>query len=105
MSRDNSVLAINANGVVDGADYTAWRDKSPGTGFLANDATPGTITNDDYDVWKANFGDALNFGAAASSAVPEPQSAVLLLLAGAVAAVSRRFRYRSGGSRLVSNSR
>ena len=44
----------NADGVVDAADYTVWHDKSPGTGFLANDATPGTITNDDYDVWKAN---------------------------------------------------
>lgn len=84
----------NANGKVDAADYAVWRDKSPGTGFLANDTTPGTINDADYDVWKANFGDALNFGAAAVSAVPEPQSVTLLLLAFSVVA-PRRFRSTS----------
>ncbi len=80
----------NANGIVDAADYTLWRD---GLGT--------TYTQDDYDVWKANFGEtALGSGsgslgatgsASALANVPEPASCALCLLAVLVAmAVGRR---------------
>jgi hypothetical protein len=42
----------NANGVVDAADYALWRNGGP----LLNDATPGSVGPEDYDVWRANFG-------------------------------------------------
>ena len=50
----------NNNGVVDAADYTLWRNQL-GTNFpLPNQgATPGQITSQDYDVWKAHFGQSI----------------------------------------------
>ena len=53
----------NHNGVVDAADYVVWR-KGLGT----------TYTQNDYDVWRANFGRTAGggSGAAATAAVPEP---------------------------------
>ena len=45
----------NANGVVDAADYVAWRNASP-TATLPNDSTPGVVDSSDYATWKANFG-------------------------------------------------
>ena len=46
----------NANGTVDAADYTVWRDKLGSSTTLPNDSTPGTVVQADYDVWKSNFG-------------------------------------------------
>jgi serralysin len=43
----------NNNGVVDVADYVVWRNGGP----LQNEGmTPGLVTPEDYDVWRANFG-------------------------------------------------
>lgn len=67
---------FNADGMVDAADYSRWRD---GLGI--------TYTQDDYDDWKANFGQSLG----GSSAVPEPStSAALFLLAGTLATYRRK---------------
>ena len=77
---------IDENGTLDAADYVRWR----------NFDTPGQV---DYDRWKANFGGSIprinlntfagdQFftitvpGIGAASAVPEPGSAVLALVAG-----------------------
>ena len=66
----------NLNGIVDAADYVVWR-KGLGT----------TYTQDDYNVWRANFGATAGMGSGSAgdlssqSAVPEPASAMLLLLA------------------------
>jgi hypothetical protein len=75
----------NANGVVDAADYVVWRQLPSGPGILANDATPGTISSADYDVWRAHFGQTAGSGsgASANSAVPEPATMILLVLAAA----------------------
>jgi len=70
----------NANGVVDAADYPVWRNSPPGPGILANDATPGSVSVEDYDVWKAQFGQSAGSGSAALYAAPEPASAVLFLI-------------------------
>jgi hypothetical protein len=85
----------NANGVVDAADYVAWRNTSgqtgvtPGTGADGNSS--GTIDPGDYDYWRARFGNAAGSGslAATGSAIPEP-TAVLLLIAGTIAHCLRR---------------
>jgi hypothetical protein len=80
----------NNNGTVDAADYVLWRAGGP----LMNDPTPG-VDAGDYATWRANFGRTAGSGAslAATAAVPEPAS--LVLLAGtflAVAAAGRRLR-------------
>lgn len=57
----------NADGTVDAADYTLWRD-GLGTKY----------TQADYAVWKANFGIATS-GSGSGTAVPEPTAVALLL--------------------------
>jgi hypothetical protein len=66
----------NNNGVVDAADYVLWRNGGP----LMNDPTPGNNPGD-YNVWRTNFGRTATPGIAAATAVPEPGTIVLCLLA------------------------
>jgi hypothetical protein len=82
----------NDNGVVDAADFVAWRDKLGQNVTLPNDSTPGTVAMVDYDVWRANFGQrggpsgpsALFTGvvryvtAGSSAAVPETSTILLI---------------------------
>jgi len=79
----------NGNGTVDAADYVLWRNGGP----LQNEiATPGTVTQEDYDSWRARFGSTSGSGAGAgvnAGQVPEPAAAVLMLI-GLVAAFTRR---------------
>jgi hypothetical protein len=83
----------NANGVVDAADYTIWRDTlgqsaaPPGSG--ADGDADGTIDPGDYDFWRSRFGDAVP-GAAASAATATsavPESATIASFAMAFAAI------------------
>jgi len=78
----------NDNGVVDAADYVLWRKGGP----LMNEVvTPGTITQEDYDIWRANFG-AVVPGAGAllsTRSVPEPTSALLLAVGASLALFCR----------------
>ncbi|TWT33462.1 hypothetical protein KOR34_32940 [Posidoniimonas corsicana] len=69
----------NADGVVDAADYTVWRDNLGQSVTLPGDPTPGTVTAADYDVWRTNFG----AGSAPPSAVaaPEPTAAGGVMMA------------------------
>jgi hypothetical protein len=71
----------NVNGVVDAADYVVWRN-GLGTTFAQND----------YNVWRANFGQMALSGAdvGANAAVPEPATFVPLMFAAAVWCVRRR---------------
>jgi hypothetical protein len=79
----------NRDGVVDASDYVTWRDNLGSTNILPNDATPGTVGQDDYDQWRSGFGQqtpgAGNF--AENSSVPEPAS-VLLVANGLLAALT-----------------
>jgi hypothetical protein len=62
---------FNNDGSVDAADYVVWR-KGLGTVYNQND----------FNVWRANFGATLGSGSATlslSSAIPEPTSALLVL--------------------------
>jgi hypothetical protein len=75
----------NDDGMVDAADYTVWRDNLNTSAELPNDETPGEVTEGDYTVWKTHFGESLGSGSLVSGvAVPEPATAVLLLLAAGV---------------------
>jgi hypothetical protein len=78
----------NNNGVVDAADYVVWRNGGP----LQNEVTgvtPGSVTPEDYDAWRARFGNTSGSG---SAAVPEPGAMLLLLLgiAGGLSVGARR---------------
>ncbi|MEX2092948.1 MAG: hypothetical protein WD971_09745, partial [Pirellulales bacterium] len=76
------ILAGDYNGddVVDAADYTAWRDNLNSTNTLPNDMTPGSVTMDDYTVWKNNFGAVLPGagGGSGLASVPEPGALILI---------------------------
>jgi autotransporter-associated beta strand protein len=76
----------NNNGAVDAADYILWRNGSP----IANEvATPGSITQEDYDAWRARYGNFSGSG----SAVPEPSVAIILMVV-LVVSVGRRCKAR-----------
>jgi len=70
-SPEHEVSLRSGNGIVDAADYVVWR-KGLGTAYTQND----------YNVWRAHFGQTAGSGSSttASAAVPEPTSLVLLLL-------------------------
>jgi hypothetical protein len=84
----------NSNGVVDAADYVVWRNNL-GTNFaLPNEVsgvTPGSVTSQDYDAWRARFGRTSGAGAGAfvANAVPEPSAVALLLFVSLFPLVSR----------------
>jgi hypothetical protein len=70
----NPIGDYNGNGIVDAPDYVLWR-KNPASFF-------GSPTG--YNNWRAHFGNTSGSGAGALSvggAVPEPCSAVLVVLA------------------------
>jgi autotransporter-associated beta strand protein len=73
----------NQDGIVDSADYTAWRN-SVGTTSLPNRAAgnTGAVGQADYDAWRMHFGQTV-FGSGAgvaASVVPEPGCAGLASL-------------------------
>jgi hypothetical protein len=74
----------NGNGVVDAADYTVWRDTlgQTGTGLAADGNGNNQIDAGDYTVWQTHFGQSAGIGSSANvkAAVPEPATAVMLLI-------------------------
>jgi hypothetical protein len=91
---------FNNDNSVNAADYTVWRNNlgimggaTPSQGDANGD---GNVTEADYTLWKAHYGEQLGGGAGALSGLgaPEPNSAVLLLLAG-VAVSGIRIRART----------
>jgi hypothetical protein len=79
----SSIVAgdFNNDNAVNAADYVVWR-KGLGT----------TYTQNDYNVWRANFGQTAGSGsgATASAAVPEPTTLLLLTFAAAGWRLRRR---------------
>jgi hypothetical protein len=103
-SGSNSQITLNAvpvgvqgdynnNGVVDAADYVVWRNGGP----LQNEVTgvtPGSVTLEDYDAWRARFGNTSGAGSSSGGAVPEPAAAALVL--SVAGALTLGFRRREG---------
>ncbi|MEN1679585.1 MAG: sulfatase-like hydrolase/transferase [Planctomycetota bacterium] len=89
---------FNADGRVDAADFTVWRDQLGSTGRnLAADADGDSVVDaDDYQLWRANFG--ANAAAQPAAQAPEPQS--MLLLASLALAPATRQRHRRCATRL-----
>ena len=67
---------FNHDGTVDAADYVVWR-KLGGT-------------QNEYDVWRANFGQTAGSGTSSNASVPEPGSAILLILGVAIGSCTQR---------------
>lgn len=71
----------NNDGSVDAADYTVWRDAVGQDGSILANRDPsntGVVDGDDYNSWSGNYGASAALSAA--SAVPEPTTAIILLL-------------------------
>jgi hypothetical protein len=107
----------NENGIIDAADYTAWRDAlTAGSSTLPNDPTPGTVDESDFMYWRDHFGQStlagppalmtgkvlysplVTLGAgsgAGAAAVPEPGTGTLALVCLAVSAFVTSGRRRS----------
>jgi len=82
----------DGDGTVDASDYTVWRNSlgAMGSNLPADGDGNGKIDAVDYTIWRNNFGQSIGQGsAAASSAVPEPSSPLLVLLATLVGALTR----------------
>jgi hypothetical protein len=61
---------FNGDGTVDTADYVTWR----------NDL--GTVyTQDDFDTWRAHFGQSLNNAAFTNGTIPEPTAWIMMTIA------------------------
>jgi hypothetical protein len=81
----------NDDGVVNAADYTVWRDSvDASAGTLPNDAVGGVIGQQHFDVWAASYGQTLT---PSFTAVPEPTSVVMLVMAWSVGTTRRRNFY------------
>lgn len=75
----------NGNGVVDATDYVLWRYAMQTSTALPHDTTPGSVTIDDYNVWRANFGQTAGSGSELANVANVPEPAGLLLGITAVA--------------------
>jgi hypothetical protein len=86
---------FNGDGSVDAADYVVWRN---GLGT--------THTQEDYNVWRANFGRTAGSASSdisASTAVPEPAT-VVMVLAGMLSMLQRRRALMPGSARICRGS-
>jgi hypothetical protein len=85
----------NNNGTVDSADYVLWRDHSGAAFQLQNEVastTPGQVTTDDYNAWRARFGNTSGSGSSlgGSAEAPEPGCIALLVIGLAFAVLKGR---------------
>jgi len=70
----------NGDGVVSNADYNLWKSQFGTAGTLQNEtATPGIVDAADYTAWRDHQTSALP-GGGSLSAVPEPTSVLLLVV-------------------------
>lgn len=84
---------FNNNGRVDAADYVTWRNGVTFPNQLPDD--PGNVTAQDYDDWRARFGNVPGSGAGlASAVVPEPATVGLLLIS-LLSSVAMHTRHRA----------
>ena len=99
----------NNNGVVDAADYVIWRKHLGTNTQLANEVsgvTPGSVTQDDYNEWRARFGNTSGSGTdsrlAGEQSVPEPTTVLFVLVGAPLITWRQRIgvtRYRSASAR------
>lgn len=77
----------NADGAVDAADYTVWRDAEGGSSLDADGNGDGVVDQADYAIWSNAYGASVP---AASTSIPEPLPlALAAALSSALTAVRR----------------
>ena len=83
---------FNSDGKVDAGDYVTWRKNNNTNNALPHDNGLGTpIGAAHYNLWRANFGNPPGAGSSLGlTAVPEPSSAILVVLAAALVGIRRR---------------
>jgi hypothetical protein len=81
------------NGFVDAADFVTWR-KNVGqpAGTLRNDTTGLPIGDDQYNLWRSNFGAAVSGESESLAAVPEPDSVLSIYIVSLLAGSWRIWR-------------
>jgi T5SS/PEP-CTERM-associated repeat protein len=88
----------NDDGKVDAADYVVWRKNEGTMTPLPNDPHGGTIGAQQFNTWRANFGNMAGSGSFADAdvAVPEPAAAFSMLfgILATLAVDRRRIRQR-----------
>jgi hypothetical protein len=86
----------NGNAIVDPADYVVWRNSlgQTGSNLAADGNGNGIIDNGDYAVWRSHFGQTAvsGTGVGANAPVTEPETAVLMIMAGMIVICARRLR-------------
>jgi endonuclease/exonuclease/phosphatase family metal-dependent hydrolase len=72
----------NDDDTIDAADYTVWRDAIASNGSLLNDPTPESVDQSDYAYWHDHFGESTvgGSGSAGLLRVPEPSTALMILV-------------------------
>ncbi|MGL4512476.1 MAG: glycoside hydrolase family 113 [Lacipirellulaceae bacterium] len=81
----------NADGRVNAADYTMWRDLLGSSGGPADGDRSGLVDQADYNYWRTYYGDATAV-ASTGSAVPEPLGCGLLAVGATLLLLSARNR-------------
>jgi len=88
---------FNVDGVVDSADYVLWRESvGQPAGTLLNDNTGAAVGDDQYNLWRSNFGTQLAAGSGSKvsgAEVPEP-AAIGLIMLGLTALIGGRRQRR-----------
>jgi GH35 family endo-1,4-beta-xylanase len=111
LSKGDSLYSIvvaagdyNADGIVDAADYTVWRDTLGSTIDLRADGNGNEVIDDaDFNLWRERFGTSYA-DSAATATVPEPASFAFVATAATIlGAVIRRtpISLQSGTSRAL----
>jgi T5SS/PEP-CTERM-associated repeat protein len=70
----------NNDGTVDAADYVVWRKFTGTSTTLPNDPHGGTIGPQQFDTWRAHFGQTAGNGGLSNTTVPEPAGLLLVIL-------------------------
>ncbi|TWT32290.1 Calcineurin-like phosphoesterase [Posidoniimonas corsicana] len=91
---------FNADGVVDAADFTVWRDnlQQVGESMPADADGDGAVGHSDYLIWRANFGRSLTGVSLAAQSLPAQPTpaptpaAAVLMAAAALGVLTRRRR-------------
>jgi len=94
----------NKSGTIDASDYVIWRKtmSQSGPALAADGNNNGAIDPGDFTIWRNNYGvTGAGSGATGSaSAIPEPPSLLIILLASTCLALHQQCRRRRCGCNL-----